>query len=302
MVTGGGGFIGSNIAKALLERGDEVIVFDNFITGSEAAVPKGATLIRGDLRVPAEIAEASKGVDVIYHQAALRSVPRSVDEPTLAHECNVTGTLNLLIGAHKAGVRRVVYASSSSAYGDVGDKVNVETMATAPMSPYAASKLAAEHYCRVWSALGHVSTVSLRYFNVFGPGQNPESRYSAVFPAFISALLGGRAPEVHWDGKQSRDFTFIDDVVSANLLAAEAEEADGRWMNIASGSPKSVNEVLKAISDELGIWIEPTSTPRRAGDVRSTHADISLAKNAIGWEPRVAWAEAVKATVSSFRS
>ncbi len=301
LVTGGGGFIGSSIAQRLLERGDEVVVFDNFITGQEDAVPRGTRLIRGDLRNQDDINQACEGVEVVYHQAALRSVPRSVDQPALAHECNVTGTLNLLIAAERSAVRRVVYASSSSAYGDVGDTINVETLPTDPQSPYAASKLAAELYCRVWSKLERISTVSLRYFNVFGPGQNPDSKYSAVFPAFISALMGGKAPEVHSDGEQSRDFTFIDDVVSANLHAAEAVDADGAVINIASGRPKTVNEVLKAVSDELGIWIEPTYVAKRPGDVRATRADISRARELTGWEPKVPWNEAVKATVSSFR-
>ena len=300
LVTGGGGFIGSNIVRKLLEDGELVVVLDNFITGHEEAVPREAELIRGDLRNPEEVARACEGIEVIYHQAALRSVPRSVDEPSLAHDCNVTGTLNLLIAAEQAQVHRVVYASSSSAYGDVGDAINVETLPTDPRSPYAASKLAAEHYCRVWSKLGRISTVALRYFNVFGPGQNPESKYSAVFPAFISALQAGDAPEMHWDGEQARDFTFIDDVVSANLLAAKASEADGEVINVASGNPKSINEVLRAVSDELGTWIDPISLPKRSGDVRSTHADITKAKELLGWEPRVPWETAVKATVSSF--
>lgn len=301
LVTGGGGFIGSNIAQRLLERGDDVIVFDNFITGDEDAVPPGTKLIRGDLRNQDDINHACEGVEVVYHEAALRSVPRSVDQPALAHECNVTGTLNLLIAAERSGVRRVVYASSSSTYGDIGDAINVETLPANPQSPYAASKLAAEQYCRVWSKLGKISTVSLRYFNVFGPGQNPDSKYSAVFPAFISALLEGKPPEVHSDGEQSRDFTFIDDVVSANLLAAEAADADGAVINIASGRPKTVNEVLKAVSEQLGIWIEPTHVPPRPGDIRATRADIARARELTGWEPKVPWSEAVKATVSSFR-
>ena len=302
LVTGGGGFIGSNIARRLVDRGDEVVVFDNFITGRKDAVPTGVELIEGDLRDKDSVARACRDVEVIYHQAALRSVPRSVDDPWLAHDCNVTGTLNLLMAAEAAGVGRLVYASSSSAYGDVGDAINIETLSPDPRSPYAATKLAAEHYCRVWTKLDRLSTVSLRYFNVFGPGQNPESKYSAVFPAFIAALLAGKAPEIHWDGQQSRDFTFIDDVVDANLLAADAAGADGAVINVASGRPKTVNEVLQAVADELGVWIEPISRPKRPGDVRSTKADIARAKTLLGWEPSVSWEDAVKATVGAFHS
>ncbi|HEX2032403.1 MAG TPA: NAD-dependent epimerase/dehydratase family protein, partial [Actinomycetota bacterium] len=214
-------------------------------------------------------------------------------------ESNVLGTLHVVMAARRP--RRVVYASSSSVYGDVGDAVNRETMTPDPRSPYAASKLAAEHYCRVWTHLKGLSTVSLRYFNVFGPGQHRDSKYAAVFPGFCSALVEGRAPEVHWDGEQSRDFTYIDDVVNANLLAAEAGgEADGSVLNIAGGRPRTVNEVLRSVSAAVGRWIDPVTAPRRAGDIRRTHADISRAREVLGWEPRADWDEAVAATVRWF--
>lgn len=299
LVTGGAGFIGSNIAKRLVERGDEVIVFDNMSGGRADAVPEGAELVQGDLRDP-DAVEAVCDVDLIFHQAAVRSVPRSLDEPRITHDSNVNGTVNLLLAAEKHSVRRLVYASSSSVYGDVGDNKNVETMAPDPRSPYAASKLTGEYYCRVWARLGRLSATALRYFNVFGPGQHPESKYSAVFPAFIAALQAGSAPTIYGDGEQSRDFTFIDDVVDANLRAAEVAGADGVVMNIASGRPKSVNEVLRAISDELGAWVEPVHEDPRVGDIRNSHADISRARDVLSWEPQAPWNAAVKTTVRWF--
>ena len=300
LVTGGAGFIGSNIARRLLERGDEVTVLDNMFGGREEAVPEGASFVRGDLR-DAELLEDVCDVDVIFHQAAVKSVPRSLDEPLLTHDSNVNGTVNLLLAAEKHSVTRLVYASSSSVYGDVGDQRNVETMAPNPRSPYAASKLTGEYYCKVWSDLGRLPTTVLRYFNVFGPGQHPESKYSAVFPAFISALSEGRAPEVFGDGKQARDFTFIDDVVEANLLAASSAEAEGALLNVASGNPRSVNDVLHSVADELGTWIEPRHSPERPGEIRNSYADISRARELLSWEPRVDWSEAVKKTVDWFR-
>ncbi len=301
LVTGGAGFIGSAITRALLEQGWTVRVFDNLLTGFEENIPDGAEFFRGDLRDPEAVRDGCAGAEVVFHQAALRSVPRSVDDPLLSESCNVAGTVNLLAGAEHAGVRRVVYASSSSVYGDVAEGRQREDMTPSPLSPYAVSKLAAEQYCRVWTHLKGLSTVSLRYFNVFGPGQRPESRYAAVFPAFIAALVEGRAPEVHWDGEQSRDFSYIDDVVRANIAAATAGGgADGAVINIAGGEPKTVNEVLKAVSDSVGRWIEPVRTPKRAGDIRRTHADISRGKRLIGWEPKAAWEPSVAETVRWF--
>ncbi|MFN2489086.1 MAG: NAD-dependent epimerase/dehydratase family protein [Actinomycetota bacterium] len=301
LVTGGAGFIGSAIARALLERGDSVRIIDNFLTGFEDNVPEDAELIRGDLRDADDVTKACIGVDVIFHEGAVRSVPRSVDEPLLALECNVVGTMQLLLAATDAGVGRVVYASSSSVYGDTEGAVNHEGMPTNPMSPYATSKLAGENYCRIWTPLKGLSTVSLRYFNVFGPGQHPESKYAAVFPAFIKALAAEQAPEVHWDGEQSRDFTYIDDVVRANLLAADAEDGvDGVVINIGGGGAKTVNHVLKSVSHAMDAWIEPTSTPRRAGDVRHTRADITRAREVLGWKPEADWEQAVGETVRWF--
>lgn len=303
LVTGGAGFIGSSIATALVERGDEVLVFDNFLTGRRDAVPDGVELIEGDLRDQQSIADACNAVEVVFHQAAVRSVPRSIDNPFLTNECNVTATLNVLEGAARAGCRRLVYASSSSVYGAAEAPINREEATPDPRSPYAVSKLAGEHYCKVWNTLGRISTVSLRYFNVFGPGQHPDSQYSAVFPAFISALRTGVAPEVHWDGEQSRDFTFIDDVVAANLAASDADEdADGGVINVASGNPKTVRQVLERVAECMGTWVEPTFLPKRSGDIRHTKADIGLAGELLGWKPSVSWDDATQATVEWFRA
>lgn len=300
-MTGGAGFIGSALARRLVEAGDDVRVLDNLSTGHRANVPPGCELLEVDVRDADALADACRDVEVVFHQAAIGSVPRSIDDPLGSHDSNATGTLNLLVAATGAGVRRFVYASSSSAYGDTGGSINVETLPPNPMSPYAVTKLAGEHYCRAWTRVKGLSTVSLRYFNVFGPGQDPTSRYAALFPRFIAALSEGKAPEVHGDGEQSRDFTFVEDVVRANLLAASAgEEASGQVCNIGGGRPRTVNEVLAAVSGVLGRWIDPVHTPPRPGDVRRSHADISRARELLGWVPAAGWDEAVRATVGSF--
>ena len=299
VVTGGAGFIGSAIARALLARGDEVVAFDNLLTGFKENVPDDAELIEGDLRALDDVRSAFAGADAVVHQAALRSVPKSVDDPLLSASCNITGTLNALIAAEENGVKRLVYASSSSVYGGVDEGLNREDMTPNPLSPYAASKLAGEQYCKVWSHLKDIETVSLRYFNVYGPGQHPESKYSAVFPAFISALLAKRSPEVHWTGEQSRSFTFIDDVVAANLSALDASASvSGQVFNIGGDRSTSVNEVLRSIADAMDVWIEPTYEPMRRGDVFRSSADISKAEVLLGWSPKAAWQPSVEATVA----
>lgn len=300
-MTGGAGFIGSALARALLQEGVTVRIFDSLLTGSEENIPDGAEFFQGDLRDLAILEDACRDIEVVFHQAALRSVPRSVDDPVLTEACNALGTLNLLVAAEKSGVGRVVYASSSSVYGDSSEETNQEDSLPQPQSPYAVSKLAGEYYCRVWSGLKGLSTVSLRYFNVFGPGQKPDSKYAAVFPAFISALTKGRPPELHWDGEQSRDFTFIDDVIRANVLASKANsQVDGQVINVGGGGAKSVNQVLKSVSEAMRVWIEPTSLPKRSGDVRRTQADIQRAQALLGWEPQAEWDQAVEATVAWF--
>lgn len=301
LVTGGAGFIGSAIARALVERGVEVRVFDNLVSGFRENIPDGIKFVLGDLRDLDSVRMACRDIEVVFHQAAIQSVARSVDDPLLTEGCNALGTLNVLIAAEESGTRRVVYASSCSVYGDASEGPNREDAAPNPLSPYAVSKLTGEQYCRVWTRLKGLSTVSLRYFNVFGPGQHPESKYAAVFPAFISALASGRAPEVHWDGDQSRDFVFIEDVVNANLLAAEADgHLDGAVINIGGGRAKTVNEVLRSVSEAFGKWIEPVRAARHPGDLRHTRADIRRAKELLGWEPRAEWEQAVEATVRWF--
>jgi nucleoside-diphosphate-sugar epimerase len=303
LVTGGAGFIGSSIARGLLQRGWDVRIIDNFMAGFREHVPEQAELLEDDLRDLEAVRKATDGIEVVFHEAAIRSVPKSIDNPWLSHDCNVNGTVNLLMAAADSGVRRIVYASSSSVYGDVKNPPNREDMRPNPMSPYAASKLAAENYCRVWTHVRGLSSVSLRYFNVYGPGQHPESKYSAVFPGFISALKSGRQPEIHWDGEQSRDFSYIEDVVSANIAAAEADSrVDGEIFNVGGGQPKTVNDVYRAVSDAMGVSVEPTYTDKRAGDVRHTKADISKARDLLGWEPKANWDEAVKATVEWFNT
>lgn len=301
LVTGGAGFIGSAIARASIERGDDVVILDNLSGADRTTVPEPANFIEGDLRSPEDVVRACEGVEVVFHQAAVRSVPRSIDEPLLVHESNVTGTLNLLMAAEAEGIRRLVYASSSSVYGGATEGPSRESMAPNPLSPYAVSKLAAENYCRVWAGLGKVSTFSLRYFNVFGPGQSAESRYAAVFPAFISALLRSESPRIHWDGEQSRDFTYVDDVVRANLLAADAsDDADGAVINVAPGSPRTINEVFRAVRGSLGADIEAVHQEKRAGDIRHSFADNALARRLLGWDAQSDWRESIEATVRWF--
>ena len=301
LVTGGAGFIGSAIARALVERGDDVRVLDNLIAGSKENVPAGTDFWEADLRDPDALREATRDVEVVFHEAAIRSVPRSIDEPTLVHECNVTGTLNLLIACEENEVRRLVYASSSSAYGGTREGMSTEDMHPRPLSPYAASKLSAEYYCTVWSELKKLSTVSLRYFNVFGPGQSAESKYSAVFPAFVTALIKGERPVIHSDGEQSRDFTYIDDVVEANVAAAVADDrVDGAVINVAGGAPHTINETFEEIRRVLGVAGEAQHADKREGDIRHSFADPRLAAELLGWRTLTLWEEAVRLTVEWF--
>ena len=299
LVTGGGGFIGSALARRLLARGDFVRVLDNLSTGRKENVPSDAELFVGDVRELSDVAAAVEGADIVFHQAALGSVPRSLAQPELVHACNATGTLNVLLAAEAASVRRVVYASSSSIYGGSSDQPNREGDAPNPLSPYAVSKLSGEMYVRTWSRLDRLSTVTLRYFNVFGPGQSAVSTYAAVFPAFISAVAEGKQPRIFGDGHQKRDFTFVEDVVSANLAAAEASgpEVEGQVFNIAGGQPRTVNEVLEAICEELDRPVDPVRLEARPGDVRDSSADIKKAASVLGWRPETGWGDAVSLTV-----
>jgi len=288
LVTGVAGFIGSNLAEALLARGHRVRGLDNFLSGKRENLEglSGLEFMEGDIRDPEACRRACEGVDYVLHQAALGSVPRSIEDPVLSNECNVTGTLNMLVAARDAGVRRFVFAASSSAYGDTPELPKVETMRPQPLSPYALTKLTGEEYCRLFFELYGFETVSLRYFNVYGRRQDPFSAYAAVIPKFVSALLRGEPPEIYGDGEQTRDFTYIEDVVQANLKACEApREACGRVYNIAFGRRISLNELYREIASLLGTDIRPRYGPPRPGDVRHSLADVSRAREALGYEP-----------------
>lgn len=304
LVTGGAGFIGSHIAAKLLENGEKVRILDDFSTGKWSnleAFKDDVEVIEGDLRDPDALARAVDGCQYVFQQAALRSVPRSIDDPRANNDVNVTGILNLLIASKKAGVQRVVYASSSSVYGADPTLPKVETQTPQPISPYAASKIMGEYYCRIYSDLYGLETVSMRYFNVFGPRQDPESKYAAVIPRFICAALEDEAAEVHGDGEQSRDFTYIDNVVSANLLAAKAPNVAGEPFNIACNERYSLLDVLSAIEKALGKPVKRNHEESRAGDVKHTLADISKTKELLGYEVLVDFEEGMKRTVDWFR-
>ena len=299
LVTGGGGFIGSNVVRALLARGDDVRVLDNFATGSRAnlaGLEHDVELVEGDLRSYERVHAAVRGVEVVYHQGALPSVPRSVQDPLTTTAVNVEGTLNVLLAARDEGARRIVNASSSSVYGDTGELPRVEGQAPDPISPYAVAKLAAERFCTSFSRVYAMEIVSLRYFNVFGPRQDPTSQYAAVVPRFIRAISAGEAVTIYGDGEQSRDFTFVDNVVGANLLAADAAGAGGEIVNVATGGSITVNALADAIGALLGQAVEKSYEPAREGDVRASWADIGEAQRLLGYEPHVDFAEGLRRT------
>ena len=299
LVTGGAGFIGSNLADALLARGDEVVVLDDVSTGLRENVSAGIRFVEGSITDPDVVRGAVDGVEVVFHQAARGSVPRSIADPVATEQVNSTGTLNVLLAARDAGVRRVVCASSSSVYGGAAPMPTVESAPLVPKSPYAVSKLTCEHHARVFSELFDVETVSLRYFNVFGPRQRPDSQYAAVVPLFLDAVLTGSSPEIHGDGGQTRDFTFIDDVIAANIAAAESS-ATGIAVNIAGGQPRSILDVLHAIEAATGRTVTPRHVDPRPGDVRASWADVSLAADALGWRARVPFDVGIARTVEWF--
>lgn len=304
LVTGGAGFIGSAIADRLVRDGRAVRVLDDFSTGSEERLVHlldDVEIVRGDIRDRDTVDRCLRGVEVVFHEAALPSVARSVEDPLTSHDVNVNGTLTLLDAARRAGVRRLVYAASSSAYGDSAVLPKKESQPAAPLSPYAVGKLTGEYYCRIWWTLYGLSTVSLRYFNVFGPRQDPRSEYAAVIPRFVTAALAGQAPKVFGDGEQTRDFTFVENVVDANLLAAEAEGADGGLFNIACGERISLNRLLREIGEIIGRPVKAEYGPARAGDVKHSLADISLARKVLGFEPRVSVREGLERTVAWFQ-
>lgn len=307
LVTGGAGFIGSHVAERLLRDGHRVRVLDNFSSGSRENLAFGRgnpclEVVEGDIRDFGATLAAARGVEVIFHQAAMRSVPRSIDDPLGANENNVTGTLNILRSAREAGVRRVVYASSSSVYGDRPDLPKREEQPPAPISPYAVSKLAGEFYCAIWSRLYGLKTVGLRYFNVFGPRQDPASQYAAVIPRFIAWALRGEPLEVHGDGTQSRDFTYIENVVEANLLAANAPGVAGEMLNVGCGSRVSLLEIIARLEGIVGRRLDRRHTARRPGDVPHTLADIAKAKRFLGYAPLVEFGEGLRRTVEFFKT
>jgi nucleoside-diphosphate-sugar epimerase len=303
LVTGGAGFIGSNLVRALLERGERVRVLDNFSTGNRenlGDIGDEVEIVEGELRSYERVHAATRGVEIVFHQGALPSVPRSVQDPLTTSAVNVEGTLNVLLAARDEGVRRLVFASSSSVYGSSGSLPRVETDHVDPIAPYAVSKLAAERYCVSFSRVySHVETVCLRYFNVFGPGQDPHSQYAAVVPRFITAIAEGGPVSIYGDGKQSRDFTFVSNVVDANLLAADAADASGVVVNIGTGKAVSVNALAELVGELQGRPVEQEMRPSRPGDVRDSWADIEAAGRVLGYEPSVDLREGLRRTIDA---
>jgi len=301
IVTGGAGFIGSHIAESLVAQGHQVVVLDDLSTGHEhnlAGFRDGLEFIEGSITDEALLREVFAGAEVVFHQAALASVPRSVAEPLASNDVNITGTLKVFLAAKEAGVRRVVYAASSSAYGDSETLPKREDMPARPLSPYAVTKYVDELYGKVFTDIYGLPTIGLRYFNVFGPRQDPQSQYAAVIPLFITRFLAGVAPIIHGDGGQSRDFTFIENVVQANLKAAAADaRADGLVYNVACGAAVTVKEICLMIRDLIGCDLEPEHDEPRVGDVRHSLADISLGRDRIGFDPAVDLAEGLRRTV-----
>jgi UDP-glucose 4-epimerase len=305
LVTGGAGFVGSHLAGHLAELGHDVRILDNLATGRRSnvvAIEADVEFVEGDIQSYERVHNAVAGCDVVFHLAALPSVPRSVQDPLTSNATTVTGTLNVLLASRDAGVRRVVLASSSSVYGNEPKLPAREDAAPLPISPYATAKLACEGYCRTFTEVYGLETVALRYFNVFGPRQDPRSEYAAVIPRFITALLAGEVPTVFGDGQQSRDFTFVQDVVEANVLAMDASGVAGQVFNVAQGGHTTVNGLLEELGAVMGVEVEPRYAPARAGEVRHSRADISRARSVLGWEPQVDLRDGLLRTVEHFDS
>ena len=303
LVTGGAGFIGSHLAEELVRRGERVRVVDSFITGKRDNLKHipDVELIEGDLADLAVAQRAVAGVEYVLHQAAIPSVPRSVQDPITSNRANIDASLNVLVAARDAGVRRVVYAGSSSAYGDTPTLPKVETMGTAPLSPYALQKLVAEQYCQMFTRLYGLETVTIRYFNVFGPRQDPSSPYSGVISLFIRALVEGRQPTIYGDGEQTRDFTYVANVVDGVLRACTAPDASGEVINVATGGRISLNTLFDVVKAVTGASVTPIYAAPRAGDVRDSQADIGKARRLLGYEPIVAFDQGLAQTVAWFR-
>ena len=304
LVTGGSGFIGSHICRKLVSEGCFVRVIDNLLTGRKsnlADIIDKIEFIEADMGDADVACEAMKGIEVVLHQGALPSVPKSVDNPAATHRHCVDATFTLLLAARDMGIKRFVYAASSSAYGDSPTMPKVENMLTNPLSPYAVAKLVGEYCCSVFSGVFGLETISLRYFNVFGPYQDPASQYAAAIPAFVTSILKDQSPTIYGDGEQSRDFTYIDNVVSANLLAARAKKTSGEAVNIACGSAVTVNEIIGMINSMVGKDVKAVYAPSRAGDVKHSLADISLAKETIGFEPVIHFEAGLENAIEWYR-
>jgi UDP-glucose 4-epimerase len=304
LVTGGAGFIGSNICRRLVSQGCFVRVVDNLITGKRSNlhdIIDKIEFIEADMGDPAVAAQAMKDVEVVLHQGAVPSVPKSLADPVTTHKHCVDATFNLLMAARDAGIKRFVYAASSSAYGDSETLPKVETMPTNPLSPYAVAKLTGEYYCKVFCGVFGLETVSLRYFNIFGPYQDPTSQYAAAIPAFVTMILNDQSPTVYGDGEQSRDFTYIDNVIEANLLAARTKETYGEVVNIACGERITINAIIDLINETFGKNIKANYVPERAGDVKHSLADISLAAKVIGYKPVVRFSDGLATAIDWYR-
>jgi len=304
LVTGGAGFIGSNICKRLVAEGCFVRVVDNLLTGNRAnltPIMDKIDFVEADMGDPEVASSVMKDIEVVLHEGALPSVPRSVDDPAGTHQHCVNATFTLLLAARDAGVKRFVYAASSSAYGDTPTQPKVETMPAHPLSPYAVGKLVGEYYCSVFSGVFGLQTIALRYFNVFGPHQDPTSQYAAAIPAFVTAILQDKPPTVYGDGEQSRDFTYIDNVVQANLLAARAKETHGQVVNIACGEAITVNAIIAKINELLGKDVKPAYVPPRPGDIKHSLADITAAGDLIDYKPVVLFQEGLEKSIDWYR-
>jgi len=305
LVTGGGGFIGSTLVHALLERGANVRVLDNFSTGNRANlvdVWDDIELVEGELRSYERVHAAMRGIDLVFHQAALPSVPRSVQDPLTTGAVNVEGTLNVLLAGRDEGVKRIVFASSSSVYGDGGELPRREANPTNPASPYAVSNLAAERYCISFSKIYGLETVSLRYFNVFGPGQDPRSQYAAVVPRFITAIAAGRPVSIYGNGEQSRDFTYVSNVIDANLLAAAVEGISGAVINVATGEATTVNELADLAGEVLGRPVTREFETARPAEILASYASVDHGRELLGWEPKVGLREGLGLTAEALES
>jgi len=306
LITGGAGFIGSNLADELIKQGAKVCVIDNFVTGFHEnlnEIKGNFDIVEGDINDDAKLKKALENVEIVFHQAALPSVPRSVENPKETHDACVNGTFNLLAKSKANGVKRVIYAASSSAYGDQPTLPKVETMLPEPLSPYAAAKLMGEYYCQVFSKVYNLETISLRYFNVFGPRQNPASQYSGVISRFVDALMGGKTPVIYGDGETSRDFTFIANVVNANIKAAQTSKGIGEVMNVANGERITLNKLLEVLKKITGKEnVSPDFQPERKGDVKHSQADNRRAIECLGYEKLIGLEEGLTKTIDWWKA